>query len=60
MQALVWQKRYLVVLLAGGGASSLHLGLEPVFTVTRDPGLKPAARCGIIVIKGVNFRDIRS
>ena len=43
----MWQKRYLLVLLAGGGASSLLLGLEPVFTVTRDPGLKPAARCGI-------------
>ena len=54
MQALVWQKRYLLVLLAGGGASSLHLGLEPVFTVTRDPGLKPAARCGIEAIFGAS------
>ena len=39
-KALIWQKRYLLVLLSGSDC----VGIEPIFTVTRDYQLTAGAR----------------
>ena len=50
-KALIWQKKYLLVLLGGEAQStdvqnrfSVALAQEPVFPVTRDYSLAPLAR----------------